>query len=70
MINESVSNLGAALGVKLNLPKAKLTVTRDRPRITDLSDETIQELRFINSMDVKLHEALKPYLNKYCGLRN
>lgn len=70
LINESVSNLGAALGVKLNLPKAKLTVTRDRPRITDLSDETIQELRFINSMDVKLHEALKPYLNKYCGLRN
>ena len=67
-LNESVSNLGRALDVKLTLGKAELTVTKDRPKTSDLSPEAIQELRSINSMDIKLHEALKPYLRRYCGL--
>ena len=69
-LDESVSNLGQALDVRLTLPKAKLTVTNDRPKLSDLSSRDIEELRSINSMDIKLHRALKPYLGRYCGLKN
>jgi hypothetical protein len=67
-LHHSVQNLGRALGVSLNIGKARETVTKERPTMTEVSDATIHHLRSINSMDLKLHEALSPHFDQYCGV--
>lgn len=67
-LDDSVQNLGRALGVSLNIGKARETVTKDRPSMTEMPDATIHDLRSINSMDLKLHEGLSSHFDQYCGV--
>lgn len=67
-LDDSVQNLGAALGVSISIGKARETVTKDRPSMAEMSDAMVHHLRSINSMDLKLHEALSPHFDQYCGV--
>lgn len=68
-LDASIQHLGKGLGVPLKIGQADLTVTRDRPALNDVSESMIQELRVINSLDIDLHHALSPYMERFCGVK-
>ncbi|WP_457767530.1 hypothetical protein [Cyanobium sp. ULC082] len=66
-IESSVEHLSCGIGVPLKIARVGITATKSRPKLTDVSEDVIQRLSMINSLDIRLHQLLNPFFDRYCG---